>query len=179
MSGSGTRRLHLSPEQRRYLAIAQGVVPFVVNFFLNGAIAWATFRGLGAVPVWRLENSAGPDLLGTLFFLPAITCIIVTPLVRRDVARGAIAPLGDPRRLPALLAYVHAGLWRRAAALGGLTLVSLGPIVVLALIAAGVEAFPLGTFLWLKALFAGLLGAVVTPAIGLLALADPAPARAS
>jgi hypothetical protein len=64
----------LSPGQRQYLLVAQGIVPFAISFLLNGAIGYAMFRGVDPVPTWGIETGAGPDLIGTCFFLPAITC---------------------------------------------------------------------------------------------------------
>ncbi len=85
--------MELSRSQQQYLLIGHCVVPFVINFILNGLIGLAMFRGVSRVPVWGLQTSAGPDLLGTCFFLPAITCLIVTPIVHRHVRRAVVEPL--------------------------------------------------------------------------------------
>ena len=37
---------------RRYLALEHGIGSAVINFVLNGAIAWAMFRSLDVVPLW-------------------------------------------------------------------------------------------------------------------------------
>jgi hypothetical protein len=161
----------LSPEQRRFLWLSHGVVGFSINVVINGAIGWAMFRGMSQVPLWG-ESSIGGDLLGTSFFLPAITCLIVTPLVRRQVRRGE-APAVDGA-LAGWLRPFQRALPLRAAGLG-LTGVLLGGGVALALLTAlGVGSLGFGPFLGGKALYAGVLAAGVQPLIALLALADRA-----
>ena len=74
----------LSERHQRFLFIEQGAVPTVFNFALNGAIAWALFRSVEAVPLWG-ESSVGVDLLATAFLLPFLTCLIVSAIVARHV----------------------------------------------------------------------------------------------
>lgn len=169
--------MSLSSTQRRYLVVVQGLVPGVINVVLNGFIAWLMFRGMTTVPVWAQESSIGPDALGTCFFLPAITCLIVTPMVRRHVRTQSVEPLAGPQSLPELLRRFYRPVPRRALLLGLASLASVGSLSALGLLALGIEEVPFGTFLVSKAIFAGLLGAAVTPAIGLLALADPIQAK--
>jgi hypothetical protein len=162
----------LSPEQRRYLTIAQGLVPGVINVVIAAALGWLTFRSTTSIPVWAQSSSAGPDTLGTCFFLPAITCLIVTPLVRRHVRARTVEALA-PHALPRALERFHRPVPFRAPLLGLATLASVGVVAGLCFLALGIQEIPLGPFLVFKAAFAGLLAAAVTPAIGLLALADP------
>ena len=93
----------LSTAQRQYLLVAQGLIPFAINFVLNGLLGLALFRGIDPVAVWGRQSSAGPDLIGTCFFLPAITCLIVTPLAHRQI-RGGKDP-GTP------VAIIREGTW--------------------------------------------------------------------
>jgi hypothetical protein len=158
----------LSPEQRRFLLIGHSLVGFVINVVINGAIGWAMFRSLATVPLWG-ETSIGGDVLGTSFFLPAITCLIVTPLVRREVRKGAVQGFDGAlgwlrpfqRRLPL-----------RAALLGAVCVPLAGGLSLALLLAFGVQALDFAPFLGWKALQAGVLAACVQPAIALLALAD-------
>jgi hypothetical protein len=162
--------MQLSGEQRRFLWLAQGVVPFVINVVLNGVIGWAMFRGMTAVPLWG-EASIGGDTLGTSFFLPAITCLIVTPLVRGQVRKGQA-----PAFTGALAGWLRAfqrPLGLRALALGLACVPVAGGLAVAGLGALGVESLGFVPFLGFKAAYAGVLAALVTPAIALLALADP------
>jgi len=161
--------MHLDPQQRRFLILEHGVVGFAINVVINFAIAWAMFRGAETVPLWG-EQSIGGDTLGTSFFLPAITCLIVTPLVRGAVRKGAA-----PAFSGALAGWLRPFQLRvplRALALGLASVALAGGLAVALLTVLGVEALGLGAFLGWKALYAGALAAFVQPAIALLALAD-------
>jgi hypothetical protein len=159
----------LSPEQRRFLWIGQTVPPFVINVLLNGAIAWAIFRGAATIPLWG-ASSIGGDTLVTSFLLPAITCLIVTPLVRGQVKKGAAPAFTGA--LVSWLRPLQRSLGVRAVALGLVSVVLGGGLAIALLSALGVEALGFGPFLVWKALYAGVLAVFVTPAIALLALAD-------
>lgn len=161
--------VQLSAEQRRFLWLGQGVVGFTINVVINGAIGWAMFRGVETIPLWG-ASSIGGDTLGTSFFLPAITCLIVTPLVRGQVRKGA-APAFDGALAGWLRAFQRA-LPLRAVALGGVCVVLAGGAAVALLSVFGVTSLDFGPFLGWKALYAGVLAAFVQPAIALLALAD-------
>ncbi len=161
--------MNLSAEQRRFLWIGQSLVPFAINVVLNGAIGWAMFRGAETIPFWG-ESSIGADTLGTSFFLPAITCLIVTPLVRGQVRKGAAPALTGA--LAGWLRPFQRSLPVRAVAIGGVCVPLAGGLAIALLSALGVGALGFAPFLGWKALYAGVLAAVVTPAIALLALAD-------
>jgi hypothetical protein len=159
----------LSAEQRRFLWLGQSLVPFVINVVLNGAIGWAMFRGVETIPFWG-ESSIGADTLGTSFFLPAITCLIVTPLVRGQVRKGKAPVLTGA--LAGWLRPFQRPLGWRAVALG-LACVPLGGGLAIALLTAlGVGALDFVPFLGWKALYSGVLAAAVAAVIALLALAD-------
>jgi len=64
----------VSPAQRRYLLLEQGVGAAGFNFLLNAAIAWLMFRGADVVPLWGQQSIAG-DTIGTSIILPFLTCL--------------------------------------------------------------------------------------------------------
>ncbi|HEX5631907.1 MAG TPA: hypothetical protein VFX50_01725 [Gemmatimonadales bacterium] len=161
--------MRLSAEQRRFLWLGQAAVAFGVNVVLNAAIGWAMFRGVATIPLWG-ASSIGGDTLGTSFFLPAITCLIVTPIVRGQVRKGE-APAFEGA-LAGWLSPFQRSLPLRAAALGLVSVPLAGGAGVALLCALGVGALDFAPFLGWKALYAGVLGACVQPAIALLALAD-------
>ena len=164
--------MNLSTTQRRYLLLGLGVVPGILNFIINSIIGWLMFHRMVAVPVWNMTSSAGPDTLGTCFFLPAVTCLIVTPIVRRHVRRATIEPVSAARALPGWLRHFHRPLAVRAVLLGLSCLVIVGGPVTAILLVGGLTEIAFAPFLWFKSAFAAVLGMVVTPLIGLLALAD-------
>jgi hypothetical protein len=160
----------VGPDHRRFLVLEQGIGSALFNVLLNAAIAWALFRRFDVVPLWGQESIAG-DTLGTCFFLPFFTALIVTPLVRRRVASGGIEPLRWTRASHPVLAWLPQGTFRRAAALGFLTLALVGPVAMAALYGLEIAALPFASFIAFKALFAGALALVVTPVISIWALA--------
>lgn len=164
----------MDPHHQRFLLLEQGIGAGLFNVALNAAIAWAMFRHLDVVPLWGQESIAG-DTLGTSFFLPFFTALIVTALVRRRVRRGGLDGLPWTRESHLLLAWLPVGTIRRALALGGLCLIVVGPLTVLALHGLSIAQLDFWPFIAFKATFAGILALLVTPVISLWALAEPAP----
>ena len=161
--------MQLSAAQRGYLWVGQATVPALINLVLNGMIGWAMFRSVSELPRFGNPSIVG-DTLGTCFFLPAITCLIVTPLVRGQVKKGAVPAFTGA--LAGWLRPFQRGLGLRACALGLVCIPFAGGLAIVLLAALGVEALGFAHFLGLKALYAGVLAALVTPVIALLALAD-------
>lgn len=164
--------MSLSSGQRQYLLIGQCAIPIAINFVLNGIIGLLMFRGVNPVPTWGVQSSAGPDLIGTCFFLPAITCLIVTPLVRHHIRSGAVQGVSRRDALPIWLRPFQRPLPTRSLFFGFAGLACIGAVVAVGLLAAAPAQFELGHFLWLKASFSAVLGGAVTPFIGLVALAE-------
>jgi hypothetical protein len=156
---------------RRYLVLEQGLGAVLVNWILNFGIAWAAFRGMPAVPMWGAQSIAG-DTIGTSFMLPFLTCLIVTPLARREVTRGRL-PAAE--RGPAdhwLLALLPNTTLRRALVLGAAATLLIAPIAIFAFHSAGLDGIESGPFIRIKAAYAAVLAGIVTPLIAARALAD-------
>ena len=165
----------LSDRHQRFLVIEQGAVPTLFNLVLNGAIAWALFRSATHVPLWG-ESSLGVDLLATAFLLPFLTCLIVSPLVRRHVRHGKVPPL-PPAQLP------HSGWAERSALQRALALGAAGVVfgalpLVWALSLAQAQPLAVHSFVAFKAVWAALLALAVTPVVGWWALASASCANA-
>jgi hypothetical protein len=162
----------LSPEHRRFLIIDQGLGPTVINFLLNGGIAWALFHSVAYVPLWGQSSIAG-DTFATAFLLPLLTCLIVTRIVHRRVATGRVLPLAV-LSTSGVAQFLSALSTLRRGIVLGLSGVALGALpTLLWFVWAGPPELPLHTFFWFKASFAAILGAVVTPLIGWVALLSP------
>lgn len=164
----------MSPEHRRYLLIEQGLGAGLVNLGINAAIAWLLFRGAATVPLWG-EQSIGGDTIGTTFFLPLITTLIASRIVRSQARAGRVPWLawdaGSPwRRLPK-------PLWLRGVVLGLACVTMVGLPASWLLGASGVAEMTFGGFVAFKAIFAALLGVAVTPLIARAALADAGASR--
>ena len=157
----------MSPEHKRFLLVEEGVGSVVVNLLLNALIAYLMFRGATTVPLWGQQSIAG-DTIGTTFFLPLFTCLIVTRLARGQVRAGRIARLaGTPYGLQWMPAR---SLWR-GALLGVICVILIAPPTLAALSAVGVTQQSFWRFVAFKAGFAAALGFVVTPLIALWAIA--------
>lgn len=160
----------MSPAQRRFLVLEQGIGSAVFNFGLNAVIAWLMFRGHDTVPLWGQQSVVG-DTIGTSLVLPFLTCLIVTPLILGNVRRGKVEALAWTRTSHPVLGWLPAGTLRRALALALVGAVVFAPITVFLLDRLVEADFTLGRFVVFKASFAAVEALVVTPIVALWALA--------
>lgn len=164
----------LAPHYRRFLIVDQGLVAFVINFVLNGGIAYVLFRGAQSVPFLGPSSIVG-DTVVTSFLLPFATCMIVTGLIDKAIATGNLTPLA-PLPAGSLGGFFAArGKAARGALLGVAAVVLIALPTLFALSASGTEALARNAFLWFKAGYAGALALIAQPAIAWLALATKAP----
>ena len=151
---------------RSWLWFGFCLVPAVMNGVINPGVAALQTSGQEMIELWSTSGGLGPDTIGTSFFLPLMTCLIVTPLVRRSVRRGSIGalpPLGSNRRR---------GVLGRGLRLGGLGVLGFGLPVVAVLTLLDVTEMARTPFLVWKIVSTAFLGALVTPWIARLAVAD-------
>lgn len=161
---------------RRWIVLKALVATAAINVVVNAALAWLGVSGQESVPFWGLplaETSVFWNLVGTLFLLPAITCVLTTAAVRRDVRLGSLASLDSLRYIHRRLSALPPGAARRGLVLGGLAVVALAPPLLLALAVAGFPEPTRGEFVAWQTAFAVLLGALVTPVIAFFAMTDP------
>lgn len=158
----------MTPEQRRYIFVQSPIGSAVVNAILNGAIGWAMMRSQSEVAIWHAPGVA-PDLVATAFGVAFGTCLGATLQTRFDVAKGKIVP---PERLPwaGVLGRFPNSLFARAVLFGLLALPIFLPPVLFALVGSGAAALSGAHFIGLKAGFSAVEGALVAPAILLVAL---------
>ncbi|HVN83806.1 MAG TPA: hypothetical protein VMW17_03080 [Candidatus Binatia bacterium] len=140
-----------------------------MNLAINAAIAYLTFRGARTVPLWGQQSIAG-DTIGTTFFLPLITCLIVTPLVGRQVRTGQV-PLFRGKS-PGFNWAPRRTLWR-GVLLGLISTLVVAPVALIILATCGVAHQGFWSFVLFKAAFAAALGVLVTPLIALWAITEP------
>jgi len=164
----------ISDAHRSYLVREQVITPALINCALNGIIAWFIFRARAAIPVWG-EGGLMFDTVATLFLLPFLTCLIVTPLVRRGVAGGKVPPLPWRATDHAVLGYLPASAWGRGAAIGGLAVVAGVPVILGGLSLAGIASLAPLNVVMLKAMYTALLAALIGPVIALCAISDASP----
>jgi hypothetical protein len=169
----------LPATNRRWLITRALFATMAINTVVNAAIAWLSVAGQDSVPMWGaplVETSIFWNVVGTLFLLPLITCLLTTTAIRADLRRGSLASLGALRATHRWFAVLPSARWRRGAAIGALAVVTLAPPLVLALVVAGLGDLDRDQFVLGQTVFAVLVGIVVTPPIAVLAMADPDPA---
>lgn len=158
--------MNMTPEQRRFLLVGNGVIAGVINVVINGAIAVVSYWSLSSLPIvgW---TSVRADLTGMAYLLPAITVLINTPIVRRANLPAVTLP-GWLRwfRRPLLVRSVMFGL-------AGLVVVALPVWLATTLVADG-AAVSSRPYVVAKAMVGGLYGLLVTPLIAVVALSDQA-----
>lgn len=163
---------------RRWIVVNALIVTAAVNLILNAALASLSVSDYDSVPIWGAPLAKEPSVfgsaLGSLFLLPLITCMVVTGLIRRDVRLDSLQPLPDLRSAHRWLAVLPATRFRRGVALGALALLALAPLLALALLLLDPAALSQGQFVAWQTTFTVALGAIVTPAIALAAMADTA-----
>ncbi|HEX6470697.1 MAG TPA: hypothetical protein VF069_16475 [Streptosporangiaceae bacterium] len=161
---------------RRWILINAVGVTACVNLLLNAGIATVSVIGVDTVPVWSTPLLGGPsiiaDMVGTLFTLPLITCLICTTSVWLELRRGRLAPLTWPGVAHSPLDRLPAGRLRRGLVLGAVTTFMLGPPAIGVVVALRFDALSAPAFVVFKVAFAIGLGALVTPVIALRAMAD-------
>ena len=159
----------MTPHHTRFLVLEQGIGSALFNLLLNAGIAWLLFRHLDVVPLWGQQSISG-DTLGTCFFLPFFTGLIVTALVRRRIRAGKLQRLEWTRASHPWLGWLPPGSTKRAAVLGLACVLVVGPLTLLGLEFASISELSLRGFVIFKALFAAVLALLVTPVISLWAL---------
>jgi hypothetical protein len=166
----------LNAAQRTFIVNEQTIVPAVFNLALNAGLGWVVFKKLEQVPLWGDPSIAG-DLVGTLFFLPFLTCLIVTPLVKRAARTGKVEWLSiAPGEHPVLRLFPRS-VWLRALLVGLGSVVLFGVPLLGLLALLGVEGWSVGMMVSAKGIYAALIAALVTPYLALYALTggeDPA-----
>jgi hypothetical protein len=73
--------MRLNAAHARFLGFDQGMIPAVIDFAINGLLAWAVFGRQSHVPIFGFSSVAG-ELLATGFLLPFLTCVITGRIVR-------------------------------------------------------------------------------------------------
>ena len=157
---------YLTSEQRRFLLLDNGVGPFVANLLINGTIAWLLFRHAAEVPLWGHSSIAG-DTIATSFLLPAITCLIVTPIARGRVRSGRLAAAAG-----AAWRWIPRNMCWRAVLIGLICLLALAPLTISILSAIGLGRLTPWEFVYFKATFAAIEGGLVTPFLALWAISE-------
>ena len=161
----------LSVEHRKYLVRDQMVVPFFINFVLNAMLPWLAFRSQQTVSIWGNPGVVG-DMVVTMFALPAMICLIATPLVRLMARAGKAPALPSLADVPGLAPRLPANLWLRALLLGAVVCLLASPMILGALQLSGWAEISVLNFALGKGAICGLLAALISPPLAIRALAE-------
>lgn len=157
--------MNLSPQHRRFLFIEQAAGGAVINLAIAALLGWLLFRDAERVPMTGAQ-SAVTDTIVSAFMIPFVTCLIVTPIARRQMRSGRIAALNGG----ALNALMPSGILWRAILLGAACVAIVSPMVISASAQVSAMGIALRHFLLFKLAFAAAEGAVITPLIAALAI---------
>jgi hypothetical protein len=161
--------MRLNAAHARFLWFDQDMIPAVIDFAINGLLAWAVFGRQSHVPIFGFSSVAG-ELLATGFLLPFLTCLITGRIVRWQVQSGKLAPLCSdllPQRGWFQFRNSVQGLL-----LGLLGLLFGGATICWVLFQWPEKSLETSTFITFKAIWAGLFGLAISPLIGWWALAN-------
>jgi len=162
---------------RCWIVISGLFAAAAINVVIGAAISWASVMSRSTVPSWGVpwEPSTFWNVLGTLFLLPTLTCVLVTPAIRRDIRAGSLGSLSKLRAEHSWLAVLPASGWQRGVVFGVLAVVVLAPPAILLLLATGSPKLTSWEFIISQTVLAVALGAIFTPLIALYAMADHSP----
>ena len=160
-----------SREMVKYLLIGQAVVPFFINIAVNVVIGTLTFWGQDSVETWTWNNGAVADSIGTCFFLPFITCLIATPIVRSQSKSGT-APRISASDVPRWTKLMRGPLLVRSTEFGIVGMLLLAAPVYAAYSAFAPDSIETIRFIAIKSILAGLFGILATPPIAIVAMCE-------
>jgi cytochrome P450 len=158
----------LSSEQRSLMRRSFLLNPIIINFVLNGLIAWLVYGRTPTIPVSTLLI----DTLLTCFLIPFLTCLIVVPIVWQLVRQGDLSAVAWSRNDYWWLRWLPDGKWARALAIG-LAAAVMGTLIIAGLLLLfDIQNMAGSTYVWLKAAYAAFLAALITPFLALASLGD-------
>lgn len=158
-------RVAFQPAHRAYMIREHLIVPTVINIVINGGIVAALFRAEEVVPI---EGAAVFDFLPMAFLIAFMSCLIVTSVVARQVAKADIEAL-PAASLPASGIALRPR-WQRGLVLGSAAFVLLGLPAIGLTLWVGPASLPYWSLVATKAAFGGLVGAITGPIVGWWAL---------
>lgn len=149
----------------------EALVGGISNAVFNGLIAWLLLRS-GPSLAWGGEHSFAVDVIATAFLLPFIVALIVIPLQRRKMTRGALPTmsLGHDSTVQSLAERLPTATFKSALLFGLAGIALVAPLTLLAFYLAGVAQIAPLHYAIFKGLWAGLIAAVFVIPMVLCAL---------
>ncbi len=141
--------------------ISQQLTPGLINGLINGLIAWSMHRHTAALGLWT-QGAYATDLIATGFLLPAISWLILRPLIGRQFKQGT-APQLETLPPPKLMKFMPTGLWTGTLVIGLMGMILVGGVSVVLLQLLGSPDIAGSDYAWFKGLFGMLLTLVLQP----------------
>lgn len=172
---------HLRPEHRRWILVNAVVVGAATSVIVSAVLAWASAAGQPRVPQIAVPLLEGPsvltDTLGTFFLLPLLTTVFCTTAIRSYQRRGLLPALASGPDAPSLLDHLPFGTMQRGLALGAISTAILSAPAVCLILTLDPHGMTTYHFVIYKAVLGLALGAVITPAVAVYAMAREAQPR--
>lgn len=157
--------------QSRYIIVTQSLVPMLLNIGCNALVSWALWRNHSQLTLWGEGSFVGGfafDLLLTAFLITFITSFFVTSATRKKIERGELPliPREQTRergfeRYPTVIRGVWIGML--AVLFGALPLIAFIHLEL-------VTPTTVNSFVFLKAIWAGVVAAVVSPILTVIGM---------
>lgn len=160
----------LSKHHKRYIINHFVIVSAVINALVNLSIGLAIFAGQDRITMWG-EPSLGGDIIATVFLLTWITTVLVHWGVGLALTYGRIEPVIVSGIGVAIVKRLPISTSARALCFSVIAMLFITPPVLLMLHLLPFESLSVASAVLFKTLFAVLIGILLTPLIGLLALA--------
>ena len=161
----------LSKHHKQYIIKHFVIAAALINAVINTAIGYMLFSGQEQIPVWG-DPSLGVDIIATTFLLTAITSWLVGWSVGLALLYSRVEPIEAKGFGAAIVGRLPTGAWPRALLFGLVASCSIAPVVLYVLHVLAIQSLaPLSAVLF-KTVFSVVLGLLLTPLVGVLALCD-------
>jgi len=162
----------ITQQHWRWVTLNALIGTAITNLVVNFGIVLFSARGVHHVPTWTISAvhpGVTSDLLGILFTLPLITCILVSLGLRRELADGKL-PYVDAAVFGRWRMLTIASTGKRALRFGGMTILLAGPPLLIATAIAARHGMSHNEFVAFHVAMTVTLGILVTPVIALAAM---------
>ena len=146
----------------------------VSNAIFNGLAVWLTKKN-GPDLLWGGANSFAIDIIATGLLLPFIVALIVIPLQRSKLHKGKLRPinLGPTSLMQAWADRFPSGTFKSAVLFGFIGMLLIAPLTLAGFYLLGVEQVHPAQYALFKAIWTGIMAAVLVVPMVLIALRTP------
>ena len=148
---------------RTYIARECGV-SFIVNFAINGGLAWLIYRDKHSLPLWG-SGGFGQDMVVTAFLLWLLLSVIVIKIHQKKVEAGKLPSIAgsDFTALRRALRCLPQGTWAASTYLALIGVVVCALPILLMLQVFDISAMHPRYYSVFKGLWAGSMAVLATP----------------